>query len=77
MSITEIPEGIERIYYNVFKGCTGITELTFPSTIKEIANNAFEGCDNLITINVPWSEGAIENAPWGAVNATINYDYTG
>lgn len=77
LAITEIPEGTERIYYNVFKGCTGITELTFPSTIKEIANNAFEGCDNLTTINVPWSEGAIENAPWGAVNATINYDYIG
>lgn len=74
LAITEIPEGTERIYYNVFKGCTGITELTFPSTIKEIAEDAFEGCDNLMTINVPWSEGDIANSPWGAVNATINYN---
>lgn len=42
-----------------------------------IAADAFEGCTNLITINVPWVEGAVANAPWGATNATINYNYTG
>jgi hypothetical protein len=26
---------------------------------------------------VPWAEGAVANAPWGATNATINYNYTG
>jgi hypothetical protein len=34
----------------------------------------FEGT-NLMTINVPWSEGEVINAPWGASNATINYNY--
>jgi hypothetical protein len=38
---------------------------------------AFSGCANITTINVPWAEGAVENAPWGATNATINYNYTG
>lgn len=27
-------------------------------------------------IFVPWSEGAVNNAPWGATNAIIHYDYT-
>ena len=35
------------------------------------------GCTNLTTINVPWAEGAVAGAPWGATNATINYNYTG
>lgn len=24
-----------------------------------------------------YTEGAVANAPWGAINATITYDYTG
>ena len=27
------------------------------------------------TVNVPWAEGAVASAPWGA--ATVNYNYTG
>ena len=40
-------------------------------------STAFTGCDKLTTINVPWSEGEVANAPWGATNAVINYDYKG
>jgi hypothetical protein len=32
-------------------------------------------CNNLTIINVPWSSGTVANAPWGAYNATINYNY--
>lgn len=45
--------------------------------LDTIATDAFEGCTNLTAINVPWAEGAVANAPWGATNATINYNYTG
>jgi hypothetical protein len=31
---------------------------------------------NDITINVPWSESETSNAPWGANNATVNYNCT-
>lgn len=44
------------------------------NTSIEIVADAFEGCTNLTTINVPWAEGAVANAPWGATNATINYN---
>lgn len=62
-----------------FDACTGLQEVTFePSArhINSIDSTAFSGCNNLTAINVPWSEGEVANAPWGAVNATINYNYT-
>ena len=39
-------------------------------------SSAFDGCTNLTDIKVPWAEGAVANAPWGATNATITYNYT-
>jgi hypothetical protein len=57
-----------------FSYCTQITEITLPATITSIHSNAFNGCTNLLHIYVPWSEGAVKNAPWGATNATIRYN---
>ncbi len=80
LAITVIPESVDTIDSKAFCNCTGLTSITFkcnrPDTIN-IAADAFEGCINLTTINVPWAEGAVTNAPWGATNATINYNYTG
>ena len=75
LALTSLPEGLTSIGYNAFQNCTSITTLTFEGTPRTINSSAFSGCTNLITINVPWSEGAVANAPWGATNATINYDY--
>ena len=36
--------------------------------------NAFPKWVGLTDIYVPWSEGEVANAPWGATNATIHYD---
>lgn len=57
-----------------FRNCKQITEVTLPSTITSIHGGAFSGCTNLLDIYVPWAEGAIANAPWGATNATIHYN---
>ena len=72
-----MPESLLQIDANAFCYCTGLTAITFKSTPNSIANNAFYGCTNIRNINVPWAEGAVANAPWGATNATINYNYTG
>jgi hypothetical protein len=72
-----IPEGVLSIDGFAFLNCTGLATINLPSTITAIVNGAFDGCTNLLTINVPWAEGAVEGAPWGAGNATINYNYTG
>lgn len=62
-----------------FKDCTGLTEFKFYKTPNDtngesIASNTFVNCTNLLDIYVPWSEGEVSNAPWGATNATIHYN---
>lgn len=50
------------------------TEITIPSTVTFISTTSFTGNSNLQTINIKNSENAISGAPWGATNATVNWD---
>ena len=77
LAITHIPSGVKTIGLTAFKLCDGLTSITFDGTPTSRAGSAFDECTHLTTINVPWAEGAVANAPWGATNATINYNYTG
>jgi len=79
-----LPSKLEFIWSCAFSHCTSLRSVTFEGTPYEydwamgyISEDAFEDCDNLTTINVPWDEDEISEAPWGAVNATINYNYAG
>lgn len=67
---------LQTIGNSAFLTCTALTEVTLPATITNIHTNAFSGCTNLLNIYVPWAEGAVANAPWGATNATIHYNTT-
>lgn len=75
-SIT-IPAGVQNLYEYTFGWCMGMTEVTFKGTPASISADAFGKSTSIETINVPWAEGAVANAPWGATNATINYNYVG
>ena len=77
LALTTLPSGITNIGDYAFVECSSLVSLTFEGTPENIGASAFAGCNNLTTINVPWAEGAVANAPWGAENATINYGYTG
>lgn len=58
---------------------SGVTKVFFQNTadnLPSIANNAFIQCFQLKDIYVPWAEGEVANAPWGASNATIHYNTT-
>ena len=77
LALTSLPSGITSIVAHAFLGCTGLTSITFTGKPTNISSLAFEGCANLTTINVPWAEGEVAGAPWGATNAIINYNYTG
>ena len=77
LALTSLPSGLVRIGNSAFDSCTGLTTITFHGKTRSIVPNAFNGCTNLKTINVPWAIGEVEAAPWGATNATINYNYTG
>ena len=76
LAISEMPAGVATIAGNAFYGCAGLTELTFLGTPNAIESTAFRVCNNLTIIRVPWSEGEVAGAPWGATNATITYNYT-
>lgn len=74
-SIT-LPPALTTIGDYAFANCTGLETVRFTSTVSSIPNGVFSGCTKLSTIYVPWSQGQVANAPWGASNATIVYDYT-
>lgn len=76
LAITSLPSGLNFIQEAGFKGCTNLTSIVFGGTPQYIEPDAFDGCTNLTDIKVPWAEGAVEGAPWGATNATITYNYT-
>lgn len=77
LALTSLPSSLTSIGNYAFNGCAKLTELTFKGTPTSISSSAFRNCSKLLTINVPWAEGAVAFAPWGAANATINYNYTG
>jgi hypothetical protein len=71
----EIPASMETIGSLAFYRYNGgVNTVTFKGTPTSIAPNAFQDC-SIKTVNVPWAEGAVANAPWGA--ETVNYNYTG
>lgn len=66
---------VSDLYKNSFDGCTNLTKVTFKGIPTGQMNaNAFSNCNNLKDIYVPWAEGTVANAPWGATNATIHYN---
>ena len=76
LALTSLPEGLTSIGEGAFANCTSLTSITFKSTPTTITSGAFNGCTNLTDIKVPWAEGAVSGAPWGATKATITYNYT-
>lgn len=77
LALISLPESLTSIGVYTFSDCTSLTSIAFKGTPSSIMSSAFDGCTNLTEIKVPWSEGAVANAPWGATNATITYNYVG
>ena len=72
-----LPKSLSYIGGWAFDSCYSLKTVTFNSKPEFYFNNFIFGfCNSLTTINVPWSEGEVAGAPWGAPNATINYNYT-
>lgn len=70
------PSSLTTIGAYAFNNCSNLESVRFLGTPTSIDENTFNGCTNLTSIKVPWSEGAMANAPWGATNATIIYNTT-
>lgn len=69
------PNSLKTLGSYAFRTNSKLTTVTFKGTPTSIAETVFN--NSVKTINVPWSEGEVANAPWGATNATINYNYIG
>lgn len=78
--VDEIPASVLEIGTFAFFNCYNLRNITFKGKPNAVAANAFSAGGTGSTVQhiyVPWSEGEVANAPWGATHATIHYDYTG
>lgn len=69
-----LPTTIKRIYLRAFGEIPSLHTVYFTGGAEYVVldNSIFDA--TVTEIYVPWSEGAVRNAPWGATSATIHYD---
>lgn len=75
-SLTDLPymPKLATVNGRAFDNCKGLISINLYNKLSSFAGSAFNSCTNLLDIYVPWSEGEVANAPWGATNATIHYN---
>lgn len=76
LSVDGLLENATSVGTRAFGGCTGLAEVNFKVQPGDYMPSVFYDCTNIEVIRVPWSEGEVEGAPWGALNAEIVYDCT-
>ena len=65
---------VEQIGQKAFYICELLSTVYLGDKVQEIDTTAFQGCPELKNLYVPWAEGEIPGAPWGARQATIHYN---
>ena len=65
--------GVTALYQGCINRAPNMKKVTFLGTPTTIHASAFSYCTAITDIYVPWAEGEVANAPWGATNATIHY----
>ena len=73
LNAIQFPAEIDTVGAKAFANCMSLQSARFNGTPTSIASDAFTGCTKLTTIIVPWTEGSVSGAPWGATNATVQY----
>ena len=75
--LTELILGpnVAQIGSNCTNGCTLLEKVEIHSVPTKINSQAFYNTPSITDIYVPWAEGEVANAPWGATDATIHYEY--
>lgn len=53
MTSINIPEGVTKIGYSVFWGCTKLTSVTIPNSVKVIGEAAFWNCKSMTSLTIP------------------------
>lgn len=68
-----IGSGVTVIPTHCFSECSALRTVTFSAIPNSVNVSAFYRCNAIRVIYVPWSEGEVDGAPWGATNAVIHY----
>lgn len=77
LMLSTLPASLASLGASAFSANRALRAITFRSTPSTIGSGCFYNCANLATIRVPWAEGAVSGAPWGAPATTqIIYNYT-
>ena len=74
-----INEGVTTIGSNAFAGCTGIKNVTIPSTVTSIGGSAFASCTGITNITVKMSRAEFESvskdSTWNSgISVEITYE---
>lgn len=73
-----IPARVKTVGVKAFASTWNLKEVIFKGTPESIGENAFFECGSNNTdgvhIYVPWAEGEVAGAPWGATKATMHYN---
>ena len=70
-SIT-IPDSVNAIGEEAFKGCSSLSEITLPDSLNSIGSSAFSGCSSLENIIIPDKVTSIGYSAFGGCNALKN-----
>lgn len=70
-----IPASVKTLGASLFIEGIGPHSIVFKGVPDSIDIRAFWATTDLNTIYVPWSEGEVPYAPWGAMDADIIYNY--
>ena len=64
----ELPETIEMIEAEAFKGCFYLEKINFPQSLKGIGRSAFIYCSNLSSVTIPGKTRLDTSAFFGCIN---------
>ena len=64
-----IPEGVEAIGNNAFKGCANLTSVTIPNSVTSIGSYAFSNCTKFTSITIPSSVTSIGEYAFSECNS--------
>ena len=51
-AVVVIPDGVTKIWFNVFDGCEGLKSVVIPDSVTYIGSDAFQNCTSLTSVKI-------------------------
>ena len=71
----KLPNKLKELGDCAFRDCRALKSIIIPASVNTIDSTAFMDCNNLTRIYISKPKGTIQNAPWYAFNAKIEWNY--